>query len=103
MRFPWLGTTLVPPRQHHVAATGRRQRHRGVQDRRPQRSGNDWRIHLCHGGAAERTYAPHSAKVAVAAQKPDEKVVGPPESTAGTPDVSSILAETKAVTTIIQL
>jgi hypothetical protein len=41
-------------------------------------------------------------KLAAAAQKPDEKVVGPPEPTAGTSDVFSILAETKAVTTIIQ-
>lgn len=41
-------------------------------------------------------------KLAVAAQKPDEKVEEPPEPTAGTLDVRSILAETKPVTTIIQ-
>ena len=45
---------FVPAREHHMAATGRRQRDRGVEDRRPQRSGNDRRIHLRHSGAAKR-------------------------------------------------
>ena len=34
--LPRARPTLLPPRQHHLAATSRRQRHRSLQDRRPQ-------------------------------------------------------------------
>ena len=62
MRFPRARAALVPKGEHYLAATGRWQRHRGVENRRPQRSGDDGRIHLRSRRAAERTDAANPGK-----------------------------------------
>ena len=62
LRLPWTRTALVPEGQHYLAATGRRKRHRGFQDRRPQRSGNDGRVHVRSTRTAERADSAHPSE-----------------------------------------
>ena len=70
---------LVPAREHHVAAAGRRQRDRGVEDRRPQRSGDDGRIHFRYGRTAERTDPPHPREAQQRGSETFDRVSGPSE------------------------
>ena len=45
LRLPRLWAALPAPRQHHVAAGGRRQQHRDQQDRRPRQHGYHRGVH----------------------------------------------------------
>ena len=49
-------------RQHHVAAGGRRQRHRDQQDRWPRQHGHYGRVHAGRHQAAGRTDPAHSGQ-----------------------------------------
>ena len=63
LRFSWIGSALLPTRQHHLAAGGRWVKYRGVENRRPQHRADDRGIHEDPAQPAGRTHSPDSGAI----------------------------------------